>query len=245
MAAEHRSTSTLTVQRLGDGLWTWQVPHPDWTPATGARADGWPRLVSSVYHEAPSHVLLVDPQLPSDPDDHSRFLLHLDMDLERVGLPLVVALTCRWHVRSAAELRGRYGCPVVAADADGTHLDGVVTDRYAEFEIAGVDPIPTGAPGQAEVVIHLQAPNVLVVGDVIVGTAAGRLRWAPPSWVDDGADLDAIADGRRALVRRLAAIDIHRVLVSHILADDSGQPPPPDGGSHVVLIPGGRVDLPA
>ena len=80
----------------------------------------WDRDVGCVYWEADDAVVLVDPLVPANEADRRRFLDALDRDVERVGRPVAILLTCEWHARSQSELAERYGARVVeptAADA--------------------------------------------------------------------------------------------------------------------------------
>ena len=80
----------MDVQQLADGLWRWT------TQGAGC-----------VYYEAPDTVVLFDPLVPDGEEE--KFLLYLDRDLERLGLPVSVLLTDPADERSAPFLRKRYG----------------------------------------------------------------------------------------------------------------------------------------
>ncbi len=80
----------MDVERLADGLWRW----------TTAEA-------GCVYYEAPDAVVLFDPLLPAGEEEE--FFVHLDRDVERLGLPVSILLTAARHERSAPILRERYG----------------------------------------------------------------------------------------------------------------------------------------
>jgi hypothetical protein len=60
----------LELAQLAPGLWRW---------------DG------SIYYEAPSAVVLIDPVVPAGEEE--RFFRALDRDVERLGLPVLVVLT--------------------------------------------------------------------------------------------------------------------------------------------------------
>jgi hypothetical protein len=81
----------MDVERLADGLWRWTA-----APEVG-----------SVYYEAPDAVVLFDPLMPAG--EEKKFLMYLDRDVERLGLPVSILLTAPWSERSAAFLRERYG----------------------------------------------------------------------------------------------------------------------------------------
>jgi hypothetical protein len=80
----------MDVRQLADGLWRWTT-----------------REAGCVYYEAPDAVVLFDPLVPSGEEE--RFLVYLDRDVERLGLPVSILLTAERHGRSAQFLRERYG----------------------------------------------------------------------------------------------------------------------------------------
>lgn len=177
----------MHVTRVDSGLWRWTASHPAWTPA----AD-WPREVACVYWETPEAVALVDPLVPSEPDERERFWRALDRDVERLGQPVVVILTCSWHERSTQEIIGRYGARL--ADTGTAAAGGAVAYPVAE-----------------EVVLWLPAPRTVVVGDVLVGDELGGLRLCPASWLPDGL---TPAEAASAL-EPLLDLPAERILVSH------------------------------
>lgn len=85
----------MDAERLADGLWRW-------------RADG----VTCLYYEAGDATVLVDPVVPGV--EESEFLRHLDADVERRGLPVLIFLTGTSR-HSADELAARYGGRVLSA----------------------------------------------------------------------------------------------------------------------------------
>jgi hypothetical protein len=99
------------VRELRAGLWYWQAPHPDWTPA-----ERWPQEVSSYALDDGARLLLLDPL--SVPDE----LVELAADREPV-----VVLTAPWHERDAQSLVRRLGVPVLTPPPD-TQRD--LMDKY-------------------------------------------------------------------------------------------------------------------
>jgi hypothetical protein len=90
------------VRELQPGLWHWQAPHPDWTPA-----ERWPQVVSSYAIDDGARVLLFDPlAVPSE-------ILELAADRE-----VVVVLTAPWHERDTKSLVERLGVRVFVPPPD-------------------------------------------------------------------------------------------------------------------------------
>ena len=180
----------MEVARIDDGLWRWTAPHPDWRDG----AD-WDRDVGCVYWEAPGAVVLVDPLVPTDPAERDRFLAALDRDVERVGSPVEILLTCSWHDRSADEVAERYDARVHPA--------------------FGGDPLPAGvsiveAPTAEEIVLWLEGARAVVPGDILIGTDDG-VSLCPESWLEG-------RGGMPELLRDLAPLldrPVERVLTSH------------------------------
>ena len=121
--------------QLRPGLWHWQTPHPDWTPA-----ERWPELVSSYAIDDGVRLLLFDPQtVPAE-------LLELAVHREPV-----VVLTAPWHERDTKLLVERLGAPVYTPRPD------TADDLIAKFGItreqagAGSDDLTwlrAGGPGE-------------------------------------------------------------------------------------------------
>ncbi len=84
----------MDVQRLADGLWRWTARHPN-SPNWPGRGPPVPPEVGCVYYEAPDAVVLIDPLLPEDEEE--RFLVYLDRDVGRLGLPVSILLTAAWR----------------------------------------------------------------------------------------------------------------------------------------------------
>jgi len=205
----------MTVQRLSEGLWRWTAPHPDWREG----AD-WDRAVGSVYCEVPGAVVLIDPLVPAAGGDRDRFWGALDRDVARLGLPVVVLLTCRWHVRSAADVRDRYCAPVWGPSAHGDGLDGVVSDVLVDegWPVDGVQAFLMGAPSQSdeEAVYWIPAHRAVVPGDVLLGDGTGGVRLAPAAWYSvSQAERDWFRTDLAPSLRRLAARDPEVLLPAH------------------------------
>ena len=187
----------MEVQRIDEGLWRWTAPHPDWTDG----AD-WDRDVGCVYWEADDAVVLVDPLVPSDDAERRRFLEALDRDVERVGRPVAILLTCEWHVRSTSELAERYGARVVeppTADA----LPGAAL----AFAVEAAE----------EVVYWLPGARGVVPGDTLLGADDG-VTLCPASWLEGRGGLDELARDLAPLLE----LPVERILTSHgppLLAD--------------------------
>ena len=165
------------MQRLAEGLWRWTAPHPDWREG----AD-WDRTVGSVYCETPEAVVLIDPLVPAGGGDRDRFWGALDRDVSRLGRPVAVLLTCRWHVRSAGDVRDRYSAAVWAPSADGEGLEGVVSDVLEDerWPVDGVQAFLTGGPSE-EAVYWIPEHRAVIPGDVLLGDGDG-VRLAPAEW---------------------------------------------------------------
>ena len=178
----------MEVTRLDDGLWRWTTAHPEWQPG-----GGWEQDVGCVYWEADGAVVLVDPLVPTEEAERTRFLDALDRDVERLDRDVAVLVTCSWHRRSADELGERYGGRIIAP-GDGQLPAGVTA----------VD-----APTASEVVYWLAGAAAVVPGDVLLGTEGG-VRLCPSSWLGRGRVSDLAAE-----LRPLLELPVERVLTSH------------------------------
>jgi hypothetical protein len=179
----------VDVRRIADGLWIWRARHPNaanW-PDYGPPA---PPEVGCVYYEAPDAACLIDPQLPADED--GEFLAHLDADVERLGRPVSILLTCYWHARSSAELAERYGATITT---EGPFPKGVEA-----FPIEGADEL--------QLAYFIRPHRALVVAEIFAGTDTGDLALVPSPALIDRTALDSS-------LRALLELPVERVLVSH------------------------------
>ena len=204
----------MSVRRVQDGLWWWSCPHPEWNGATD-----WDQLVGSVYCEMPDATVVIDPQVPAEVEVAERFWRAFDRDVARRGLPVVVLLTCRWHVRSASEFRVRYGARVVAPTTTGHAVEGDDVELVADGAepVEGIVALVTGSPAPNEECVYLLlAYRAAVVGDILNTDDAGNLRVANADWYDNS-DLER-AWFRSALpgsLERILDHDIAYLFVGH------------------------------
>jgi glyoxylase-like metal-dependent hydrolase (beta-lactamase superfamily II) len=167
----------VEVHELRPGLWRWTARHPEW--------DG--REVSSAYLEGPGTVCLVDPLVPRGEEE--RFFEALDRDVQRLGLPVAIVLTCPWHRRSADTLAERYDATVREAAAGG--LPG------------GLAAYPGGMQPE-DFVLHAPSHRALFTGDTVVDGAL-----CPEDW---------LAEGRAHQVEclhRVVGLDADLVVAAH------------------------------
>ena len=181
----------MDVDQIAEGLWRWTTRHPEWTPD----AD-WPAEVGCVYYEAPGAVVLVDPLVPSEPDQRERFLAALDRDVERAGRPLTILITVHWHRRSADELAERYGA-------------AVWTSESSEATPGGVEAIE--ADRKDEVLVWIPEHRAVVAGDVLLGDDTGGVRLCPESWLPAGVGHEELRENLHPLLE----LPVERVLLSH------------------------------
>ena len=206
----------MQVDDLGGGLWTWTVPHPEWTPDKDR--PGWAQRVASAYVEAPGedHLVLIDPLLPIEGSaDAQRFWALLDADLARSGRHLAVLLSCPFHARSTARIRERMA---------GVHVCDVWALPPVRTRL-GITATCTMVPGE-------RLPGGIVAHEV-EGVEAGKRRCgsrrgapcssATPSSAGVAASLRSWApEGRRraertfrASLRRLLDLPVETLIPSH------------------------------
>ena len=197
----------MDVTQLAEGLWRWTAPHPEWTPEEGG-PNGWDREVASLYLEAPDHVVLIDPLVPSDERD--RFFKALDRDVERAERPVAIVLSLYDHERSAAELGERYGAELWAPAAGMPRIEATVTHPFAAGDAlpGGLEALDAGRRG--EVLLWIPAHRTLFTGDAILGAPEG-LRRCPDSWSSDGLEPEAFVETLRQTLR----LPVRRVVPAH------------------------------
>jgi hypothetical protein len=208
------------------GLWQWSLPHPAWTPEQGG-ATGWPQIVVATYFEPPAPgVVLIDPLVPEDAEEHARFFRALDRDVERRDGPVVVLIGNRWHGRSAAVILDRYrvgpGCEVLAHEDAAKDVQARLTGTFGDdAQVApGVRALRLRPAGGGECAFWLASVAALVFADALLGEQGGEARLQPPSWGPSD-----VADYENALRSRLGLLldlPCERLLMAHgpsVLAD--------------------------
>ncbi|HEY2570489.1 MAG TPA: hypothetical protein VGI27_03405 [Solirubrobacteraceae bacterium] len=178
---------------IASGLWRWTSLHPDWKggAAPGSSAD-WPREVGCVLVETGGAAAFID-ALPAA--EQQAFWAWAD---ERCAGRRVLALsTISFHRRGRDALVARYRAG---------------TSRAKAKLPPGVEPIRLRGAG--ETVFWLPEQRTLVPGDRLIGSADGRLRMCPASWLrylPSGIGVGEL----RELLRPLLELPVERVLVSH------------------------------
>jgi glyoxylase-like metal-dependent hydrolase (beta-lactamase superfamily II) len=194
----------MDVRELRPGLWRWTAAHPEWE-----HAEHWGPEVGSVYAELSDALVMVDPLVPQDEED--RFWEALDRDVERVGKPVQVLLTVHWHERSVAAVLDRYKATLWRPEEKGTLPAGV----HAEV-VKGSDWV--------EALFFLEPHRALIAGDLLIGRAGGGIE-LPVGWFPKGEQDWAEQELKPELRKRLAALPIELVVVSH------GEPVLEDGAA--------------
>jgi len=183
------------LKQIADGIYRWELRHPDWHPRTEFGA----KVACYVVHEGQDTVL-VDP-LFEDPQP-------ID---ELIQGDVVVAVTIPYHVRSSAEAVKRWGGTIVG------HPD--VARRLPEgTPFHGDEDLPLGLKMHKvtrlkERPLELPRARSLCFGDRVVGLDGGLRVWLQ----------EPITDQRRAWFHRTGApamehllqIDFDHALVTH------------------------------
>ena len=160
--------------------------HPRW--------EYWPnrereaREVGCVYYEAADATVLVDPLVPAGREED--FFRHLDADVQRRPLPVVILLTAEWHRRSVDELAERY-------DA---RIGGPLPEGVEEVPIEGAD--------ERQVAYFIRPHAALVVAEIFGVDIDGELYVGQSPALKRPDELEASLD-------RIMELPIERLLVSH------------------------------
>jgi hypothetical protein len=183
--------------RIAEGLWRWTAEHPNWK--------NWPdhereaREVGCVYYEADDATVLIDPLVPAGEEDS--FFRHLDADVVRRALPVVILLTAEWHRRSADELAARYEA----------RIGGALPEGVEEIPIEGAD--------ERQVAYFIRRHAALVTCESFVVDIHGELYVGRSPALKRRDELEASFD-------LIMELPIERLLVSHgepVLEDAKAQ----------------------
>ncbi|HEU5214725.1 MAG TPA: hypothetical protein VFU30_04220 [Gaiellaceae bacterium] len=176
----------MEALRVAEGLWRWTAEHPNWESWPGHEREA--REVGCVYYEADDATVLVDPLVPAG--EEAEFFRHLDSDVDRRRLPVVILLTADWHRRSADELAARY--------------DG----RIGGAPPAGVEEIPIEGADERQVAYFIRPHAALVVAEIFGVDVDGELYVGRSPALVRPDELEASLD-------RLMELPVERLLVSH------------------------------
>jgi hypothetical protein len=176
----------MEALRLAEGLWRWTAVHPSWEHWPNHERE--PPEVGCVYFEANDATVLVDPLVPAGQEED--FFRHLDADVERRPLPVVILLTAEWHRRSADELAERYGA----------RIGGALP--------VGVEEIPIEGADERQVAYFIRPHAALVVAEIFGVDMDGELYVGRSPALERPGELEASLD-------RLMELPVERLLVSH------------------------------
>ena len=206
------------MRELGQGLWHWQAPHPDWRPS-----EPWDRNVSSYAIDDGERLLLFDP-------------LGVPSEIEALAAEreTAIVLTAPWHERDAQRLVEQLGVPVftplpdtaqdlmdmyglTAEQAGDGSPDLVWLLREKKGEARPYAPgqrLPFGAdvfPGHKanDTVLWVESQHAVISGDTLV--EFGRGLEINERWLRPGVTREEIADGLRPLLE----LPVEHVLATH------------------------------
>lgn len=176
----------MDALRIAEGLWRWTAPHPNWENWPGHELEA--QEVGCVYYEASDTTVLIDPLIPAGEEDE--LFRHLDADVARRALPVVILLTAEWHRRSADELARRYDAPI----------GGALPQGIEEIPIEGAD--------ERQVAYFVRPHAALVVCETFAVDIHGELRVCQSPALVRPDELEASLD-------RIMELPVERLLVSH------------------------------
>lgn len=197
---------------LRPGLYRWEVPHPEWTPAD-AEDGGWEEVVAGYALDGDEGLVLIDPLAPADGTEAAeRFW---DWVSERVGSgagPFVL-ITIFWHSRSSQGVLDRFSGASVWSYEPARELVSertAVTHGFRDGEELPGEIVAYHAGRALEVVLWVPSHRALVAGDVLLGAVEGA-RLCPPSWLGGGRTYDDI----RAALAPVLELPVELLLLTH------------------------------
>jgi glyoxylase-like metal-dependent hydrolase (beta-lactamase superfamily II) len=192
------------LKQLSPGVYCWSQIH-------GA-ARNQPYLWNSHVIDAGSHgvLALVDP-LPLTTGDAR--------EIEAIGTPTHILITCNYHIRAADALRTRWGCELLLHEAGledaEIAVDRALSDGILLWDLVEVIHVPylTHYPEEVALLVGGEA-DTLIVGDLVCGgrqdrgIADGQLWISGPQYVMD------LQEARTALAE-LASRRFHVLCCGH------------------------------
>jgi glyoxylase-like metal-dependent hydrolase (beta-lactamase superfamily II) len=182
------------VRELQTGVWHWEAPHPDWTPAN---PDGWGPEVSSYAIDDGERLLLVDPLAPPSEIDE------LAADRETA-----IVLTCAWHERDARSLVDPFDASVfVPSPEEGDPIEGRQLFSAGDRLPVGVEALPGKEAN--DLVLWVESRRALAVGDTLIDRGNGLE--LPVDWISE----DVTREQMLAVLRPLLELPVELVLPTH------------------------------
>jgi len=203
----------MEVLELRPGLYRWELPHPEWTPAD-AEDGGWEEIVASYALDGDDGLVLIDPLAP--PDDTEAAGRFWDWVSERAGSSGAgpsVLITIFWHARSSQAVLDRFPGASVWSYEPARELVSertAVTHGFRDGEELPAEVVAYHAGRALEVVLWLPSHKALVAGDVLLGAVEGA-RLCPPSWLGGGRTYDDI----RAALAPVVELPVELLLLTH------------------------------
>ncbi|MCH8291423.1 hypothetical protein IH992_10025 [Candidatus Poribacteria bacterium] len=145
------------MQRISPNVWMWSETHGE--------ARGEPYPWNSFVIRVPQHkvLALIDPLPASDADVR---------EIETIGKPTHIVLTCEYHLRSTDWFKKRYGCLVLANEVEIDRYE-VAPDcafRSGEslWQLIDLVFIPHASYPETALLVK-ESGGVLIVGDLLSG----------------------------------------------------------------------------
>ena len=137
--------------------------------------------------------------------------------IEALGVPTHIILTCSYHERSSAQFRQKWGCEILLHEnymrEAEIEFDGTFQDRDVLWNLLEVVGVPD-VRHREEVCFYLIPDGVLIVGDLLSGGRAdcgipdGELGFKDPAYLVD------LAKARRSL-KTLLHLEFNALCFGH------------------------------
>jgi glyoxylase-like metal-dependent hydrolase (beta-lactamase superfamily II) len=182
------------VREVQTGLWHWEAPHPDWTPANSA---GWGPEVSSYAIDEGERLLLIDPLAPPS-----------EIDALAAGRETAIVLTCAWHERDARSLVERLDAAVfVPEPEEGDPIEGRQLFSPGDRLPVGCEALPGREAN--DLVLWIESRRALAVGDTLIDRGQGLE--LPVDWLPDDVTREQMLEALRPLLE----LPVELVLPTH------------------------------
>ncbi len=167
------------MQRISPNVWMWSEIHGE----TRDEPYPWNSFVINVPYEGV--VALVDP-LPIADDDLR--------EVERIGQPSHIVLTCEYHLRNSEKFRERWGCKILANEAEldryEVELGGTFKGGESLWHIIDLIFVPDLYFPETALLVK-ESGGVLIVGDILsggrmdMGIPEGEIGIIAPNYIRD------------------------------------------------------------
>ncbi len=192
------------LTQISSSVYCWSEIHG------AARGEPYPWNSFVIRTDRGDGLVLVDP-LPLPAED--------EREIEAIGKPAHILLTCEYHLRESEALRNRWGCDI-RIHADGSeHSEVMIDETFVDGDLLRdrmeVIHIPDAYhTDEVAFMVHGEG-NTMIVGDAVCGGRKDRGIPDGEIWINAPEYIVADMSSARDSLRKLAGHSFERMVFGH------------------------------